>query len=134
KCHPLRPDAKHQQGSAGQGPVGDRLSRDPCRSGKGPSRAAGAVTAPELATIRKSLLNPAMAQLEYICCGGIAVGRKTITCVSSPIFPKRAPDIGAVGEQTMTHRFSRNGKITTQPDAESGEYVKNEVDIKLDRI
>ncbi len=32
------------------------------------------------------------------------------------------------------NRFSRNGKATPQSDAESGEYVKNEVNIKLDRI
>jgi hypothetical protein len=36
----------------------------------------------------------------------------------------------------MSHRFSQNGKPLTQhhPDADTGEYVKNEVDLKLDRI
>ena len=34
----------------------------------------------------------------------------------------------------MTNRFSRNGKASPQSDAEAGEYVKNEIDIKFDRI
>jgi hypothetical protein len=36
----------------------------------------------------------------------------------------------------MSHRFSQNGKPLTQHhgDVNAGEYVKNEVDVKLDRI
>jgi hypothetical protein len=35
---------------------------------------------------------------------------------------------------SQSHRFARNGKPSTQHESDTTEYVKNEVDLKLDRL